>query len=123
VSLHDLVANLIGAINPQMTCQWYKNTGIVTAIGGVVAQSYSPAVPIQCQVQQLTAADIKHMQDLNQSGITRKVWCDQILTGIDRAAGLGGDRLVLPDGTIWLVVQVVEVWHDWCSATICKQVS
>jgi hypothetical protein len=123
VSLHDLVANLIGTINPMITCQWYQNIGITTAVGGVVTPAYNPSVPVQCQVQQLTAADIKHLQDLNQSGITRKVWCDQILTGIDRAAGLGGDRLILPDGTTWLVVQVVEVWPDWCSATICKQVT
>ena len=74
-------------------------------------------------MQQLTAADIKHIQDQNLSGISRKIWSDNILTGIDRAAGLGGDRIVLPDGTIYLVVQVIETWPDWCSALLQKQVS
>ena len=123
MSLHDLVANLIGTVNPMVVCQWYQNIGTTPAVGGINTPAYNPPIGVNCQVQQLTASDIKHMQDLNLSGITRKVWCDQILTGIDRAAGLGGDRLVLPDGTAWLVVQVIEQWPDWCSATIQKQVS
>lgn len=123
MSLHALVANLIGSINPMMPCQWSQNTGVTTAAGGVSTPAYNPAATISCQVQQLTAADVKHLQDLNLSGITRKVWSDTILTGIDRAAGLGGDRLILPDGTAWLVVQVIESWPDWCSALIQKQAS
>ena len=123
MSLHDLVANAISGINPMMTCQWYKNTGTSSAAGGIVTPTYNTPLAISCQVQQLTAADIKHIQDQNLSGISRKVWCDQILTGIDRAAGLGGDRLILPDGTIYLVVQVIETWPDWCSALLQKQVS
>lgn len=119
MSLHDIVSGVISTINPMMTCQWSQNTGISTAADGSVTPSYNPAVSVSCQVQQLTAADIKHMQDTNQSGITRKVWCDQVLTGIDRAAGLGGDQIVLPDGTVWLVVQVFETWR---SALLCKQV-
>ena len=123
MSLHDLVANAICGINPMMTCQWYKNTGATSAADGSVTPTYNAAVPISCQVQQLTDADIKHIQDQNLSGISRKIWSDKILTGIDRAVGLGGDRIILPDGTIYLVVQVIETWPGWCSALLQKQVS
>lgn len=123
MSLHDLVANVISSINPMMQCQWYQNTGLTTATGGTRTPVYNAPVTVTCQVQQLTGADLKHMNALNMSGITRKVWCDTLLTGIDRAAGLGGDRLYLPDGTIWLVVQIVETWPDWCSALLQKQVA
>jgi hypothetical protein len=75
------------------------------------------------QVQQLTIAELKHMNDLNMAGISRKIWCDTQLRGVDRAAQLGGDLITLPDGTIWLVVEVLESWPDWCSALLKKQVS
>ena len=123
MSLHDLVANVISSINPMMQCQWYQNTGSTIAAGGVRTPTYNAPATVTCQVQQLSEADIKHVNMLNLSGLTRKVWCDQLLTGIDRTAGLGGDRLYLPDGTIWLVVAVPEVWPDWCSALLQKQVA
>jgi hypothetical protein len=63
------------------------------------------------------------MNDMNMTGIHRKVWCDTILSGGDRLDGTGGDLLTLPDGTIWLVVEVVEAWPDWCSALLQKQVA
>jgi hypothetical protein len=123
MSLHDLVANIISGVNPMMQCQWYQYTTTTTAIGGSRTPNYNTPVVIKAQVQQLSAADLKHMNDMNMSGVTRKIWSDTILNGIDRAAQLGGDKIVLPDGTIWLVVQVVETWPDWCSALLQKQVS
>ena len=123
MSLHDMVANIIGCVNPMMQCQWYQCTGSTAALGVPRTPTYASVATVNIQVQQLTAADIKHMNDMNMSGVTRKVWCDTILTGIDRVAGLGGDKLVLPDGTIWLVTQITETWPDWCSATIQKQVA
>ena len=118
-----MVANVISSTNPMMLCQWYKNAGTTTAPGGLVTDVYTGPTGITCQVQQLTTADRKTMNDMSVSGITRKIWCDAILTGVDRAAGVGGDRVYLPDGTIWLVVAVPEVWLDWCSALLQKQVS
>ena len=123
MGLHDLVGNIIGVINPQMTCQWYDYAGFTTAAGGKRTPSYNGPYAISVQVQQLTAADLAHMNDMNSSAITRKVWTDTILTGVDRAAQMGGDKLVLPDGTVWLVVQILETWPDWCSAIIQKQVA
>jgi hypothetical protein len=57
------------------------------------------------------------------SGLKRKLWSSQIMNGIDRAAGLGGDKVVLPDGTTWLVVQILEKFPDWNSVVIVKQVN
>ena len=123
MSMHDLVANVIGGVNPMMLCQWYKNIGFVSGTDGSVVPSYNAPAPVTCQVQALSSSDRKALNDMGVSGITRKVWCDAQLTGIDREAGLGGDRLYLPDSTTWLVVQVVESWPDWCSAILQKQVA
>ena len=123
MSLHDLASSVTSSINPMMQCQWYQNTGLTTAVGGKQTPTYAQVAQVLAQVQQLTAADLKHMNNMNMSGITRKIWCNAILTGIDRAAGLGGDQIILPDGTTWLVVQVIETWQDWCSALMQKQVA
>jgi hypothetical protein len=123
MSLHDLASSVTSVINPMMQCQWFKNTGLTTVVGGAQSPTYAQVTQVQAQVQQLTAADLKHMNNMNMSAITRKIWCNAILTGVDRAAGLGGDRVVLPDGTAWLVVQVIETWQDWSSALMQKQVA
>lgn len=123
MSLHDLAANVIGSVNPMMTCQWKKCTGLSTAAGGKQVPSYATVTSIIAQVQQLTIAEQKHLNDMNVAGVSRKIWCDARLTGIDRASGLGGDIVTLPDGTIWLVIQVMESWPDWSSALLLKQVS
>ena len=123
MSLHDLVANVICTVNPMMTCQLYASTGNTPVAGGKSVPTFAAATNVIAQVQQLTASNLKHLAEMGMSGITRRVWCDTILHGVDRAAGLGGDKLVLPDGTIWLVVAVPEVWPDWCSALLQKQVS
>lgn len=123
MSLHDMVANIITNINPMMQCQWQKCTGLTTAVGGKQSPSYAAAATVSAQVQQLSIAELKHMNDMNMAGISRKVWCDAQLTGVDRAAQLGGDLIALPDGTIWLVVEVLESWPDWCSALLKKQVA
>ena len=123
MSLHDLASSVIGSVNPTMSCQWYPYAGTTTVAGGTRTPSYNGPFTVNVQVQQLTASDLAHVNDMNTSTITRKVWCNTTLHGIDRAAGLGGDKLVLPDGTFWLVVQIIETWTDWCSAVITKQVA
>ena len=123
MNLHGLASGVTRSVNPMMACQWSKNTGATTAIGGKRTPTYATPVTISAQVQQLTAADIKHMNNQNIASITRKVWSSTILTATDREAGVGGDLLTLPDGTTWLVVQLMEVWSDWCSALIQKQVA
>ena len=123
MSLHDLAANAISSINLMMPCTLYRSTGNSVAAGGKMTPTFAAPVSVSCQVQQLTAKDLQHMSDMNMQGITRKVWCAITLHGIDRTSQLGGDRLTLPDGTIWLVVAVPEVWPDWCTALLQKQTS
>ena len=123
MSLHDMVSNVISSVNPMMKCSWLKSLGNTVVAGGKMTPYFAPSVKVQVQVKQLTFKDLQHLSDLNMQGITRKVWCDAILSGVDRAAQTGGDKLYLPDGTAWLVVAVPEVWPDWCTALIQKQLS
>jgi hypothetical protein len=124
MNLHGIISGSVGAINPQMMVSYYACTATITAApGGPRTPSYAPAQQVLAQVQELTNADLKHLDDLNMSGLKRKLWSSQLMNGIDRAAGLGGDKVVLPDGTTWLVVQILEKFPTWNSAVIVKQVT
>jgi hypothetical protein len=41
--------------------------------------------------------------------------------GLVRVINKGGDLITLPDGSIWLVAQVLEQFPDWVSAAITLQ--
>ena len=124
MNLHGIISGSMGAINPTMLISYSACTSIITAApGGPRTPTYLPAIQVVAQVQELTANDLKHLNDLNVSGLLRKLWSSQIMHGIDRAAGLGGDKVVLPDGTTWLVVQILEQFQDWNSVAIRKQVN
>ena len=124
MNLHGIISGAVGAVNPRMLISYSACTSIITVTpGGPRTPTYLPATNITAQVQELTTGDLKHVDDLNMSGLKRKLWSSQIMNGIDRAAGLGGDKVVLPDGTTWLVVQILEKFPDWNSVVIVKQVN
>jgi hypothetical protein len=56
--------------------------------------------------------------------LLHNIWCAATLHASDRASKIGGDHIVMADGTDWLVVHVKEQFTDgWCSAVIQKQTS
>ena len=124
MNLHGIVAGAVGAVNPRMMISYYASTPNQTATpGGKRLPTYAPAINVIAQVQELTASDLKHLDDLNMSGIMRKLWSNQLMYGVDRPGGLGGDKVVLPDGTTWLVIRTIEQFPDWNSVAIQKQVN
>jgi hypothetical protein len=123
MSLMNDALGAIGAMNPMQLITVQLSTGFTTAAGGTRTPAYAAPVTISAQVQEVRSGDLKHMNDLNISGLLRKVWSGQQLNSVDRAAQLGGDKVTLADGTIWLVVHVLEQFPGWCSVVIQKQVS
>jgi hypothetical protein len=123
MNLHGIASGAVGSVNPRIVISYSACTPTITATpGGPRTPTYLAAVNVVAQVQELTTDDLKHLNDLNVSGIMRKLWSNQLMFGVDRAAGLGGDKVVLPDGTTWLVVRPIEQFPDWNSVAIRKQV-
>ena len=52
------------------------------------------------------------------------------IEGLLRTSGRGGDLITMPDGTVWLVVMVLEAWGqntgktggNWCKCAVTVQV-
>ncbi len=52
------------------------------------------------------------MQGLNLNGEKRSIYVSGDWKGVARASQQGGDIITMPDGTVWLVVQVLENWFS-----------
>lgn len=124
VNLHSIVAPIVAAVNPMTAAVWKQSTGSTTNSDGSRTPIYAADQPMQIQNQALTAQDLRHLDALNVQNVTRKVWANGSLQGVNRATGQGGDLLVF-GGRTWLVTIVFETWDadgPWCSVGLTQQV-
>jgi hypothetical protein len=122
VNLHNLATGYVGAVNPPMIATLQASTGSTTNPDGSRVPTYAPAVQVSCQIQALQYNDLVKLQGLNIQGVRHKVYLNGKWEGVVRADRRGGDLLTMPDGTLYLVVQVLENWPDWCSLAVTEQV-
>jgi len=74
------------------------------------------------QFQALQYKDLVQIEGLNLNGTRRKIYLYGIVEGVVRSLGKGGDLIVDPDGSVWLVAMVLEQWaKDWCSVAVTLQ--
>lgn len=111
----------IGQVNPFVTGTYLASTGSVTTADGNRVPSYAPPVEVSVQIQALTYNDILKLSGLNIQGVRSKAYVNGSMAGIVRTEGRGGDLLMLPDGSRWLVAIVLEDWPDWSSLALTRQ--
>lgn len=124
MNLNALVAPIVAAINPWTCASFEQSTGSTTNPDGSRAPAYAPAVAVSVQVQAMGYKDLAQVSGLNQNGEKRAMYVDGDWKGIDRPTARGGDLITLPDASVWLVVQVLENWHDtagWVKVAVTKQ--
>lgn len=123
MNLHSIVAPIVAAVNPLTIAQWYQSTGPTTNADYTQTPGFAAPVTIPIQNQALTASDLRHLDALNIQTVTRKVWANGSLQGVNRATQQGGDKLVF-GGQTWLVTIVFETWDadgPWCSVGLTQQ--
>lgn len=121
MNLNSIVSGAISAVNPKVEVTVRPAaSGYTTAPSGKRTQNMSADLPTLAQLQPLDADEVKHMDSLNIQGVLKKAYLDGDWRGVMRVEQLGGD-LVIIDGQTWRVVQVFEVWPDWCSVALCLQ--
>lgn len=121
MNLHGLVAGMIGTVNQQIPIIVRTSTGNVTNPDGTRIPRYASPVTIYAQVQDLSTKDLHQTEGLNLSGTNRSLYTNGRVDATVRVLLKGGDVIVLPDGTVWLVVAVPENWPDWTKAVIVLQ--
>jgi hypothetical protein len=108
MNLNAFVGNAIAAVNPKTPAQYQRSTGSVTADSGKRAPQYDDAESVCVQVQALGYKDLLQVQGLNLNGESRAIYVSGDWRGVSRADQRGGDRITLDDGTVWMVVHVLE---------------
>lgn len=121
MNLHGLARGMISAVNPEITVIVRVSVGSVTNPDGTRTPKYASPVLITAQVQELSIKDLRQTEGLNLGGVSRAFYTNGRVDGTVRVLLKGGDVLVLPDGTVWLVVAVPESWPDWTKAIISLQ--
>ena len=121
MNLHGLVQGMIGTVNPPIPIIVRVSTGNVTNPDGTRTPRYASPVTVTAQVQDLSTKDIHQTEGLNLGGTNRALYTNGRVDGTVRVLLKGGDVIVLPDGTVWLVVAVPEAWPDWTRAIITLQ--
>lgn len=88
------------------------------------AEPMTTALVMPAQVQALSGHDLRQIEGLNLQGTLRAIYVSGSLQGVVRPLMLGGDLVILPDGTVWLVTVVGEPWMTsafWTKAILTLQ--
>ena len=125
MNLHNLVRGAIGTINPFLPVTVNVSAGYTTNPDGSRVPVYNP-ITISAQVQSLTYTDLTQLDGLNITGVRRAIYTNGYVAGIVRIAQTGGDVIrfapgTLPEGDVWLCVQVLETWDSWVKIAITLQ--
>lgn len=121
MNLHRLIAGNIGAVNPFVLGIVQISIGSTTDTDGTRIPTYSTTTDVPMQVQALSFKDIQQVDGLNLQGTRRAIYIDGVINGLVRSTNKGGDLIILPDATVWLVAMVLEQWPDWCKVAVTLQ--
>lgn len=110
MNLNSLVAGAVAAVNPRTKVQVTRSTGYTVGADGTPTPTYAAPVVALAQVQPVAWRDIQTLDRLNLQGTRRTIYLDGKWEGLVRSESKGGDLVTFPDGSVWLVVLVDEVW-------------
>ena len=78
----------------------------------VPSELMTGSLTILAQVQPMSGGDLHHFDMLNLQGSRRTLYANVNLRGIVRVKIRGGDLVILPDNSRWLVEQIMEPFFD-----------
>lgn len=121
MNLSAVVGPYIAAINPMIKCCIRQSIGAKPSADGTLVPQYAQFPDILCQAQPLSSTELKMIDALNLQGIYQAMYINGRWSGIDRREMRGGDLITTPDDSVWLIVQVLEQWPEWCKVAVTKQ--
>jgi hypothetical protein len=123
MNLQAIAVGPISVVNPQVPLSIQISTGNIVNPDGTVTPTYLPPVlNVSGQVQNLTYKDLYQLEGLNLQGLKRAIYINGLSQANVRLTQQGGDLITTPDGNIWLVAQVLELWQDWSKVAVVLQI-
>lgn len=127
MNLHGVVSNVIAAVNPTIRVTWRSNVSYSTNADFSRAPSYVDSL-VPAQIQHMQFDDLKQIEGMGIQGLRRKLYLFGNVNGMVRTLSKGGDLVVFPDGSTWLVAMVLETYghgvsgqRGWCSVACTLQ--
>lgn len=128
INLNAIAGAAVSVLNPYVTATWKRSTGYTRNANGTRTPTYSTAT-VLIQEQPLSANNLRQLNGMNITTVTRKVYANTSLLGVNRTTNQGGDLLLFTDpttGTVqtWLVTIVFETWDQagpWSSVGLTLQ--
>lgn len=125
MNLHNIANAYVTAVNPNLPGVFRRSTGSTTSADGTRVPTYATGVPLVAQVQALQYKDLMQLDGLNINGEKRAMYVNGNWEGVSRPANKGGDIITLDgDGSVWLIVLVLENWASsagWNKIAVVKQ--
>jgi hypothetical protein len=121
LNLHGIVSPAIGAINPQVLVTVKVSTGYVTNPDKSRTPTFNTILDVPAQIQALTYGDLQKLQGLTMNGERRAIYLNGRFDSLNRVSNQGGDLIIFPDRTTWLVAMSLEFWPDWCKLAATLQ--
>lgn len=115
MNLHSIVRPAINSVNPDIAGGFIASTGHNVDDAGNVTPTFAASVPVRLQVQPPGTKDLRHLNNLNISGVVRSVFMFGNAQGVVRPNQQGGDLLTFPQFTgqaasTWLTVAADGPW-------------
>lgn len=124
MNLHAIAGPIVAAVNPTQTATFRQSNGYTTSASGKQVPAYLADVTIQVQLQALTYKDLVQVDGLNLGGQAHAMYVSGDVEAVVREEGKGGDLIILPDGSKWLTVHVLENWQStsgWAKVAVVRQ--
>ena len=122
MNLSNISNGAITAVSPNLLGSVQVSTGHITNADYSTTPTAQTFPNIRMQVQALSGAELKQLDNINQQGVVRGVYLNGNVEGLDRPVGKGGDLLLFNNQT-WRVTQVLETWDadGWCKVAVTLQ--
>jgi hypothetical protein len=121
MNLHGIVSGAIAVVNPFTPVTIKLSNGWTSNPDGTRTPAYIEVDGISAQVQALSFRDIQQIAGLNLEGTRKAMYLNGEIDGLVRATNNGGDLVIFPNGSVWLVAMILEQWPDWCKAAVTLQ--
>jgi len=109
MNLLQITAGVVSAVNPMLGVTVRLSNGYTQDANFKRVPAFTD-VPAMAQVQALSFRDIQQIDGLNLNGSRKAIYVEGNIDGLVRPDKKGGDLIVFPDGTTWLVAMVLESW-------------
>ncbi len=110
MSLHAIAATALAGLNPPQNAVWQSAQGYQTAADGSRTPLYAAPQTVSLTRQPATPSELSVRAGLDQTSTFSSFTLPVAARAASRPDQGGGDLLTLADGSLWLVVAVLEDW-------------